>query len=214
MVFKDKLPVDAGATDAMDSARLAGLMATFDFPGFDKSLLLRYLVEKNGQLMAVRHPGEEPSNNPFNFTRDQLMCLAAGLHKAGYLNECKGLLEAAKTRGNRAQNTEYDMPGTKKDFPNGPDWLTPSHMNHLRLCAGEKPTLLGKIWLNVDILYSATIGSDKEPNQLMCMCEIAGKMEMLKRFHKKLEDAIVNYWDNWRLEGDLAAFLISKIYKK
>lgn len=211
MIFKDNLPVDTGATDAMDSARLAGLMATFDFPGFDKSLLTQYLVEKDGQLMAVRHPGEEPSNNPLNFTRDQLMCLAAGLSKAGYYSLCKRLLEAAEARGNRAQNTEYDKIGTKKTFPNGPDWLTPSHMNHLRLCAGQKGTLLGRIWLNVDILYSSTFAREKEPNQLMCMCEIAGKMKMFKQLNKSLPQAISKYWDNWRLEPDLAKFLISKI---
>lgn len=217
MIFQNGLPVDKGATDAMDSARLAGVMATFDYPNFDKSLLIQYLVEKDGQLMAVRHPveggkeDERPSNNPLNFTRDQLMCLAAGLSKAGYYAQCKRLLEAAEARGNRAQNTEADFPGTKKKFPNGPDWLTPSHMNHLRLCAGEKGTLVGKIWLNVDILYSSAFRRTKEPNQLMCMCEIAGKMDMLKSLNGSLSKAIRLYWANWRSESELAEFLVSKI---
>lgn len=221
MIFdNDGLPKDVGATDYMDSARLAGLMAIFKM---DKApSMLSYIVKSSkGEALGVRHPfegiviGEMPSNNPYNFTRDQLICLAAGLHAQGHTETVKSLYESAKSRGYRAQNTEADYPGTLKKFPNGADLLTPSHMNHLRMCANLKPGLLGKAMLMLDILYSGLFKKMSEPNQLICMLIVAGPIyvRMWKKINSKWKDAIKEYWSGWRQEPELADHMIGMLEK-
>ena len=220
MRYVDGLPCDNGSTDAMDSARLAGLLVLFNYPGFDKNLLRKYVQynEEEGQWVAVRHPFEYPANNYKNFTRDQLVPLVSGLKQAAPVL-AERLLTAAITRGNRAQNTEYDVPGSTKAFPNGTDWLSPSVMNHLRLCAGTKPTLFGKLWLIGDILFNAFITHLSEPNVLICMCYVAGPfyIKLLKRLNasersdnaSSLDKAITDYWCGWRNEPEVAEVIKS-----
>lgn len=200
------LPKDTGASDHMDSCRSAGLMATFSHPQAPD--MRKYLINSEG----VRHPVEFPANNPKNFTRDQLMPLAAGLHQQGYNEEVLVLYKAAKARWYRAQDTEADVPGSTKKFPNGADLLSPSHMNHLRICSGQKPLLLGKIWILIDILSNALLPTQNEPNQLMTMCEVAGPfyIKMWRKLNPKLNDQIVSYWAGWRDESEFAQFLIEK----
>jgi hypothetical protein len=217
MIFDSEgLPKDNGATDFMDSARLAGLMAVFSIPNAPQ--LRKYI---RSDWLAVRHPteglreGEMPSNNPLNFTRDQLICLSAGLCYQGYQLEAKMLLREAEARGNRAQNTEADYPGTKKKFPNGADFLSPSHMSHLRRCAGFEPTFIGNLWLKMDIIFNGLFSkNDTEQNQLMCMCLIAGRpyVQMYKKWNKKWDLQTQLYWSGWRNEPEVAKQIINYIF--
>ncbi len=207
MIFDSQgLPKDSGASDYMDSARLAGLMACFGHPKAPD--MRKYLINGEG----VRHPVEFPSNNPNNFTRDQLMCLAAGLKAQGREAEVKVLYDAAVSRFYRAQNSEADVPGSTKQFPNGADFLTPSNMNHLRICAGMSPSWLGKMWLMIDIAANGLFFSKEEPNQLMAMCASAGSfyVKALRLANRKLDKSITDYWSGWRMESDFAQFLIQK----
>lgn len=215
MIFDEHgLPRDNGATDFADSARLAGLMALVGHKDMTRNKLLMYSI--NNGFDAVRYPfidvaqGISWSNNPKNFTRDQLICLVAGLKKLDCPVPCIRLLASAETRKSRAQNIEDDVPGSVKKFPNGADILTPSHMNHLRICAGEKPTLLGKAWLMMDIIGSSIFTPMHEPNQLIAMCLTAGPfyVKMLRKMNKKLDEAIKEYWCGWRNEPELAQMLI------
>ena len=117
MYFDSKgLPTDVGASDYMDSARLAGIMAVFGHPQMTKEKILLYMINES---QAVRYPFSDPynpaSNNPNNFTRDQLVCLAAGLKVLGCDEACKQLLKAARERNYRAQNIESDIVGSE-DF--------------------------------------------------------------------------------------------------
>lgn len=204
------LPRDNGATDMMDSARLAGLMAIVNHPLAPD--LRRYLVGEE----AVRHPYEYFSNNPKNFTRDQLICLAAGLHVQGHINSCKMLYNKAYYRGWFAQNTEYDAPGSIKRFPNGPDWLSPSNRMVLAKCA-KKPGLfiLGRLWLTADIVFNALFTPRREPNQLISQLVVAGPRWI--KFYKKVTPewryAITDYWCGWRDEPALASSLIDLLEK-
>lgn len=211
------LPKDSGASDYADSARLAGLLATFGHPAMDREKILQYVKEEGGELVGMRYPYVDPtgnlsSNNPKNFTRDQLMCLAAGLSALDCPVACAKLLGAAERRGNRAQNVEKDVPGSTKLFPDGADLLTPSNVNHLEMCAGFKGTLLGKAWLVMDICWNAWFSPMSEPNQLMCQAKIAGPMyvKLMRRLNKKLDAAIDEYWSGWRGEPELAQFLKEK----
>lgn len=211
MIFDSNgLPKDTGATDFMDSARSAGMMATFGHPSMNKDLISKYVINHD---QAVRYPFIDPynaaSNNPKNFTRDQLNCLASGLYSMGRSDLCELLLEAAEKRLYFAQDTEADVVGSTKKFPNGPDPLWPDSMNNLRMCAGQKSTLLGKAWLLVSIVYNAKFDQMGEPNQLMCMCKVAGPMyvKLLRKLNPKLDDAIRSYWVA-RQESAFAEFLI------
>ena len=213
MIFDKKgLPKDTGASDYMDSSRLAGLMALFEHPKAPD--LQNYLVRVSYSTwhQGVRHPDEYPSNNPKNFTRDQLVPLVAGLNKQGNIKSCRSLLAGAEERNYRAQNVEADVVGSTKSFPNGADLLPPSVMNHLRICAAQKPKLFGKIWLVLDIVFSSVFTPMSEPNQLMSVCKVAGPkyVSLLRKLNPKLDAAIREYWSGWRGESEFAEFLIEK----
>ncbi len=206
MIFDAQgLPRDTGATDFMDSCRLAGLMVLVEDSRAPK--MEAYMI--NG--MGVRHPIEAPSNNPLNFTRDQMMILAAGLAKQGRQDLALQLYRGAQKRWCRAQNIESDVPGSSKKFPDGADILSPSHMGHLRRCAGLSRSWFGSLWLIIDILSDSHFSPYAEPNQLMAMCMIAGPfyVKLLRKMNKSLNDAIMGYWNNWRCEPFLARALIS-----
>lgn len=211
MIYHKGLPRPTGATDFMDSAHAAGMLilANSSEP-FSKLHILAYILS-NG--LAVRNPDEEPSNNPLNFTRDQLIPLAAGLCLTGNKDKVLILYNAAVARGYRAQNTEADYPGTIKKFPNGADILTPSVMNHLRICAGLKPKLLGKAWLILDMTFNGLFTPMAEPNNLIAMALMAGPFykKLLKVTNPKLNEAIMKYWGGWRGELELASQLIEKL---
>jgi hypothetical protein len=212
------LPKDTGASDYADSSRLAGLIATFGHPAMTAELISLYVVDGD---QGVRYPYQDPtgnlsSNNPKNFTRDQLLCLAAGLATLGRQDLCIKLYEAAKARGYWAQNVEADVVGSTKKFPNGADPLSPSDMNHLRICAGKGGTIGGYSWLVLDILINSIFSRKSEPNQLMCKCKIAGKgfIKFWRFLNGQIDQAIRDYWCEgegaWRKEPDLALFLIVK----
>lgn len=215
MIFDNKsLPKDSGATDFMDSARLAGLLAVF---GHEKTPDLSLYVIGD---LAVRHPnegsnpGEMPSNNPKNFTRDQLMCLAAGLKAQGREDICYTLYEAARDRNYRAQNTEADVPGSTKKFPNGADFLSPGHMLVLAKCAGLRGNMLGYPWLILDIIFNAIFSPERESNQLLCILKVMGPnwVKFYKKVTPKWAKAIQDYWSGWRNEPELAKFLMEKLH--
>lgn len=77
MIFDELgLPKDTGASDYQDSARLAGIMATFGHPLTPD--LSKYIV--SGRYR--RHPTEEK----YSMSRDQTVCLFSGLKAQGKPN--------------------------------------------------------------------------------------------------------------------------------
>lgn len=206
------LPRDRGATDSMDSARLAGMMALVGHR--DTPDLRRYVV--NG--LGVRHPEFYPANNPWNFTRDQLLPLASGLCTQLHIYAgSRDLYFAVKNRNWRCQNIEKDFPGSRKKFPDGADFLLPHHIYFLSICGGINPgiilSLVGQIFMFIDILFNAVFFSKRESNQLIAMILILGPFWV--RLYKKLTPnwrlAIENYWSGWRGEKELAKMIIDKL---
>lgn len=63
------LPQENGASDLQDSARLAGIMATFNYPA------IIFLSKYFDGFKYVRHPSEYR----YTFSRDQTLCYIAGL---------------------------------------------------------------------------------------------------------------------------------------
>ena len=207
------LPKDNGASDWADSARLAGLLSLVD-PEFPAYRCQAYVAwdDDSCQVVARRHPisTDNGANNWKNFTRDQLMCLAAGLYKADKKYSTDLLYHAARKRWYRAQNIESDVPGTLKKFPNGADLLTPSHMGHLRRGSGVDATELQDLWLKADIIAHNMLTPLAESNQLICMVVMAGP-EFVRLFkqNKQWKEAIRLYWCGWRNEPELAEKIIN-----
>lgn len=207
------LPRDTGASDWQDSCRLAGLMTLTKHQSAPE--MKYYTRESSEGLMGIRCPGEPPADNPYNFSRDQLVLLVAGLYTQGNIELTKQLYIKAKERGYRAQNIEHDYPGTTKKWPDGPDILSPSVMNHLRLCAGLPGFAIGYGFLVLDILINAAFTPMREPNQLIAMCVVAGPkyVRLYKKTTSKWREALRDYWSGWRREPEIAEHVIQFLEK-
>lgn len=183
MIFDElSLPSDTGSTDKQDSARLAGLMTVFEWPqqvdlhNYVKIYALRY----------VRHPLE----NKYNFSRDQSICLFAGLKVQGHSHL------------------------VHKEFIDGKDIFMPSHNGHIKRCQGKEANWLEDLWLWVDVLWGCYVKPLQESNQLLCMMMIADKkyLKFWLKHNKKWRDSINLYWrDSFRNEPELAAHIINKL---
>lgn len=189
------LPRDNGATDYEDSARLAGLMVLFRWPipvDLSKYVVLRkaaYLTdiifakfpEKIG--MYVRHPYE----SKYDFSRDQAICLIAGL------------------------KMQDRMDLINRKFIHGKDWLSPSHIGFINICKGEKASWFQKLWFWFDVLWNAFVSKhDVETNQLICMLLIYDHkyLRFWLKYKKQWQDTIFHYWCGWRDEPELAYLMV------
>lgn len=204
MIFdKDGFPKDTGASDWLDSARLAGLMSIVNHPNTPNTSL--YII--NGQ--AVRHP-DSPFNN---VTRDQIIPLVAGLYKQGHKDAAKQLYNTCKgwLGWGRAQNT-HDIFGKQKPIWKGKDILSPAHMLVMAKAAGLSGPKIGYLFVIIDIIWTSYIKKHDENNQLISMLSILGSnwIKLYKLLAgKNYETAIRNYWENWRNEPELAQMLIN-----
>lgn len=203
MIFDELyLPRDTGATDLQDSARLAGVMTVFGWPqevrcskyvvAADKKLGGVSIVEVVGgrkiTSMYVRHPKEYI----YDFSRDQAICLMAGLY------------------------TQRETGLVNKLFINGKDWFSPSHNGHVRICQGLKASWYQNAWLVLDITYNILFTPKSESNQLLCMLMVHPNKFYLKfwlRFNKHWKQSITDYWCSWRNEERLARHMIQVLEK-
>lgn len=190
MIFDEHgLPRDTGATDWMDSARLAGMMKLFDHPQAPR---IGYYFRLPGS-MPVRYPyGSGLEMAATDFSRDQavpliaasaLVCFARNFYRS--IKWCR-LISG--------------------------DFCSPSVMNHFRMCAGLPGTWLGFQMLKVDIWYNAKYTPTREPNQLIALCMVAGP-QWVKRYKASVDwkTALRLYWSGWRGEAEFAEFLITKL---
>ena len=222
MIFDSHgLPKDLDATDYADSARLVGLLLLTKHPQAPPADL-SFLYYQNH--LCLRYPFPDPlgnlsSNNPLNVTRDQILCLAAGWASLKpnpfAIFTTMDLLKQTIERSiwpKRAQNTEADVVGSMKPWWNGADIYSPADINHFRLCAGLKGTLLGYAFLRLEIAVHNHFTPEREPNQLLCKAIIAGpKYVALMRSNSKLIKAIYTYWGVDRGEYELANHIINFI---
>jgi len=200
MRWQDGYPCDSGSTDGQDSARLAGLMQVFNHPKKMNYGLFDYVSKEFDNIKLFRHPKEK--NLPGNkYSRDQLIPFAAGLSKAHQMPQYSDTLHRIIT---------YK--------PENGDWLSPSHKNHLFICAGFKPSFVGDLWLWLDVLWSCFIDPMAESNQLICMMKTHPNKAYLKfwcKWNKQWANSIRNYWSEnegaWRGEPELAELMIKTI---
>lgn len=182
MIFDDMgLPRDNGSTDWQDSARLAGVLALFQYPVEKEIDLTLYITEDK----YVRHPKEYR----YDFSRDQAVCLMAGLWIDGlpYLVDRNSI--------------------TGKDF------LSPSVRGHIRRCQNREANWFQNLWLKLDIYWNAFCDPLSEPNQLICMLVVAGPkyVKLWTKLNPMWRVAITTYWCGWRDEPDLAMHMIKRI---
>lgn len=187
MIFdKSGLPRDNGASDFNDSARLAGLLAVFEWPC---SIDFGYYVKHN-PTRYVRHPKEYK----YDFSRDQAICLMAGISKI-----CDPFWEFKRFSIN-------------KNYIDGKDWFSPSQNGHVRICRGLKSHWYQNLWLWLDVLWSCYVQPLAEPNQLLCMMIVHPDKKYLKfwlKHNKKWKESINLYWrDSFRNEPELAKHMI------
>lgn len=187
MIFDDKgLPKENGASDRLDSARLAGIMTVFEFrPRVECS---KYVVHNwnTGSYTYVRHPDER---GELDFSRDQAMCLMAGLWRQ-WLNHL-----------------------VSEKFIDGKDILTPSHMGHIRRCQGKDSSWIQDAWLWLDVLWACKVKPDAESNQLLSILMVADKkyLKFYLKNHPDWKKTIKDYWCQWRNEPDLADHMIKTL---
>lgn len=190
MMSMDTLKI-GGRFDYQDSARLIGLMILFGFEGYVQTKIVDY-VQYHGY--PLRHPKE---GNRIKFSRDQWICLVAGL-KVIFLED---------------HIFEYYEP------ENG-DWMSPSHRNHVRICQGYPSSFVGNLWFWLDVLWSCFIAPMDEPNQLISMMMIHPNLSYLRfwtKYNKQWEAAIREYWCSKtsgiydRGEPELAELMIETI---
>lgn len=187
------LPQVNGSTDLQDSAALAGIMTVFGWP--QKVDLREYINWKNGKRIYVRHPAEDKG---YDFSRDQFICLSAGIRAMGHV-------------GNFFVNTELIT---------GRDILSPSVRGHVARCQGGNSTWFQDLWFWADLWFSANYKPLEELNQLFCMMMIADSkfIKWYCQANPQWEKAIKDYWcENsgaWRNEPELADLMISKIRGK
>ncbi len=199
--------------DGGDSANRTGLMALCGSAA-DQNVV--YLFEQVG--LGMRHPTQEPWNNTGNFTRDQLTCLVAGLAKSGHVDACNRLLKSHEERGWRCQNVDKDVPGSKKKWPDGPDWLAPDLRLHLRLCAGvsSKYYFVGWAALAASLIYNTKIKPEGEQLQFICQVVIAGPtwLKRYKQMHPDYRKSITDYFCGWRDQPEIATELINLLSRE
>lgn len=186
MIFDELgLPRDTGSTDFQDSARLAGIMNTFSHPTFVP--IVAYVTWYwHGPIDCyVRHPKEQK----YDFSRDQAICLMAGLYSAN-------------------QPHMVDQ-----EYIKGKDWFSPSAKGHIARCQGKKSNWFQDAWLWLDVVYHIHVKPYEEPNQLLCMLMVADK-KYLKYWvnkHPNWKKSISDYWCGWRQEPELADLMIKRI---
>ena len=200
----EEKPLDGG-----DSAHRTGVLA-FCGSQIDAENLGLFF---NSGLM-VRHPTQEPWNNPNNCSRDQLIGYLAGCWRDGRTEIAVSLLNSHRDRGWICQNTENDAPGTTKNPPLG-DPLGPHHMMFLRICAGDLDAatdLVSQLALYTAI-QTASNDVESEQNQLLLLSIICCQLDLYVAAQSKYKDALMHYWggEPWRGQRSIATNLINVV---
>lgn len=169
-----------GASDLEDSSMAAGMCALFEYPiEFD---ILNHLWP-DGMYRRCR-------NSRYLFSRDQALCLVAGLYKRGF-SQYVGL-----------------------ERVDGKDLFNPAARGHIKRCQSKKAWWFQDFFLRLEILAHALVTPLGEPNQLICMMMVHPDRKYLKLWcylNSEWRKSINLYWRNWRGEPELAELMIIRI---
>jgi hypothetical protein len=194
-------PNDPTYLDFGDASRSSGIMSTF-YSEIDQKCIVSHYT-KDG---FVRCPKPQKTwNEPGNFSRDQLMCLASGLYYSG--------------------NSRLLLIHWDKQYWTGfcPNWdiLAPGAYFHYILCAKVWWMywfgLIGYPWQILDILYSTLIRPHGEQNQIICVAKRSGLLKFWAFCHPFWKRAVLNYWGlkggdaEWRDQIEIGEYLVREI---
>lgn len=217
--------------DGGDSANRAGLHALCTPSNAMTAKLRGYEVQPG---ILTRHPLQYPWDNPWNFTRDQLLPFVAGCWKQRHWGIARRVFWAHAKRLFFCQNFERDAPGTTKypwphevqpnkwgkyeersfDFA---DILMPNDIGHLILC-GRMWYLYWLLPVTHCFLLFAVVGhclwhkSDDE-TQIIAECIVAGApfVRLYKRLKPTWRESLQRYWCGWREEQTLCSMIIWEV---
>jgi hypothetical protein len=198
--------------DGGDSAHRTGVLA-FCGSELDARNLPKFFL--SDASLAVRHPTQEPWNNPNNFTRDQLTGYMAGCWRAGRTDIAKALFFAHEKRGFLCQNFEDNYPGTPKDPPVG-DPLGPHDIMYLRVCTGDFDAvtdIASQLALYTSIQFLSN-DLDTEINQPLLQAIVCCQLDIFLAKQDKYKAQLIKYWDGdgvWRGQREIADALISVV---
>lgn len=180
--------------DGGDSSRSTGIMALFG-SRIDQEVIDYHCTDKG----FVRHPKQAPWNDTSNFSRDQLLCLIAGLYKAKKYKKIR---------------REFYRQYWKGICPNG-DLLGPEFYWHVIL-SGKIYFFywlfpIGYLFQFLHIIWATQIDPDKEQNQTICMTTVSGLLWLWVFMHPYWKTSIRNYWSKWRDQDEIAKHIIKGI---
>lgn len=174
--------------DGGDSAARTGIMAAF---GNQKDI---EALRKNWKA-SNRHPWQEQWKDVRKQSRDQQVCLMAGAHAVSP--------EFARSINN--------FPGLTINN----DVLAPDVVLHMRKATGEDRWyhyIFGVPFLYLSILWASYVQPTHELNQLACQALVAGPkyLRLLKKLHPNYNDNFKAYFDGWRDQQEISAFVIQR----
>jgi hypothetical protein len=216
--LNNEYPKDQYADDYMDSARLMGLICVFGPVVY--SGIYNYHI---GNGVLIRCPIDEQKESNFkNFSRDQLICLIAGLTVGGAIYTARSVFYAHRKRWFFCQNTERDERNTKKKpYPHFYiddqgykrftlfDWadpLMPSDIAHMYLCAKFENRFcnsIARVIVGFGIVWHAILNRNHENNQIICKAKVAGLMGFFKKTNPYWKRVLFEYWVTDRRDNEV-----------
>lgn len=198
MIYENGFYKPNGASDYEDSPVIAGMAVLFEYPT-EHHIDMSIYVGEDGKYRRC-------PNAQYDVSRDQSVCLMAGLCKQG-LTSLVSL-----------------------DRVNGRDFMAPSIRGHEQRCKGNPASWFQNFWLkNIDLRWSAAFQPMDELNQLFCILEVAalsGKPELMQWYCKQnsqWRESLRKYWyvgyinekgereGNWRGEEAFCEHVIKHI---
>lgn len=183
MIFDDLgLPRDNGSTDWQDSARLAGIIALFQYPT-NSDLYLTDYINKDGKY--IRHPKEYK----YNFSRDQSVPLMAGL----WINGLSYLVDK-----NCITGKDILSPSVRGHIRRCQDKKANWFQN-----------LWLKLDIYYNAFFDPL--SEPNQLLCMLMVAGPEYVKLWTKLNTKWKQAITDYWCGWRGESGLAVHMINRI---
>lgn len=222
--------------DGGDSAHRCGLWKLFkgkDDPYPTPSFFLEIFVDEKSGL-CVRHPMEYPWNNPWNFTKDQLKPLVAGLHKVKRQDLIRSIFWSHVKRFFFCQNFQRDYPGTwKYPWPHKMQGGDIKDNGKWRMFDFADPLLPNDIWFmikasNIKLLYPLGIfgipffiislfifcklNKGNDEGQTISECAVNGDwaIKLYTIFRKDWNKRLYSYWGS-RNQTPMANLIVTKI---
>lgn len=227
MIFRDDVGLVVDSTgDGGDSANRAGLLAICGKPEN-----LWCYVDSEG--LCKRHPIQRPWNNPWNFSRDQLLAFTAGLKSQDNTDLARKILINHAKRLFFCQNFQRDVPGSWK-FPwphtfvndrgevetcnfDFADPLFPDHIWHLILCAELRSfyffAVIGIPWFVVSLWYFCHFDTSDDEGQILAQCQVQGKwaIRLYEKWRTGFWGKLKAYWFERRQMLEMAKLLFGLI---